>query len=445
MIENDLTKPDPASWVRILNYNGRKFVTGLYWHPLSSPRQYMKEARAYGKKQRLDIVAIREAPTKIQAGFVSKKLGAVKGMYSMATALAGQFDTDFVACWKIDDDSYAIAGTSEGAIIPGGDMVTTMADAKQRILGLQNRGLLKNVQLFVPDGFGFDVRPFNIEELLAPNRLRNEYKLRQLTFGLSRKELASAGILTGAIFSVGIGYHLWQAHLQDIARQAAIAERQRLEAELATKNTQAKSPMDLISLRHPWASLPDTQDMVMACSKAERALPLSIAGWQFKSSKCDGQALAAVYERLENSTPKQFSEAATLLFDDAPAFVLDKGNTVGVRVALKIAIGRDEELPSSELMLKEVSSHFYQQGIQPQLALVKDEPVQSLPGNDQQDPQPVMPPWKKYSFSAKLKLSPAFALEGMPDAGVRTTLIETTLENSQLSWTVAGDIYAKPD
>ncbi|SDG73352.1 Pilin accessory protein (PilO) [Pseudomonas benzenivorans] len=442
-MENDITRPDPASWVRILTYNGRQFVTGLYWHPLSSPRQFMKEARAYGKQQALDIVAIREAPTKIQAGFVSKKLGAVKGMYSMATALAGQFDSDFVACWKIDEDCYAIAGTSEGAIIPGGDLVTTLADAKQRILALQNRGLLKGVQLFVPEGFGFDVRPFDIEELLTPQRLRNEYKLRQLTFGLSRRELVSVGILAGAIIGTGVGYQMWQSHQEEIARQTALeAERQRL-TELAAKNVQAKSPLDLAALDHPWASIPDTQDLVRACSKAERVLPLAIAGWQFESAKCDGLALTATYQRSGTSTAKQFTQAAALLFEEAPAFLIDDGNTVGVRVPLKVAIGRNEELPTQDRVLKEVSSHFYQQGVEPHFAPVQVEQTQQLPGNEQQPPT-VMPPWKKFSFQAETKLPPALALDSLPDTGVRTTLIETTLKNSQFTWSVAGEIYAKP-
>ncbi|MBS7690695.1 type 4b pilus protein PilO2 [Pseudomonas lalucatii] len=442
-MENDITRPDPASWVRVLTYNGRKFVTGLYWHPLSTPRQFMKEARAYGKEHGLDIVAIREAPTKIQAGFVAKKLGAVKGMYSMATALAGQFDADFVACWKIDEDLYAIAGTAEGAIIPGGDLVTTLADAKQRITVLQNRGLLKNAQLFVPEGFGFDVRPFDIEELLAPKRLRNEYKLRQLTFGLSRKELIAVGVCTGLLIGAGMGFHLWQSHQEELARQAALeAERQRL-AELAAKNAQAKSPLDLAALEHPWASMPDTQDLVKACSKAERVLPLSIAGWQFESATCDGLALAATYQRAGTSTAKQFTEAAALLFEETPAFLIDDGNTVGVRVPLKVAIGSNEELPSQDQVLQAVTSHFYQQGIAPRLAPAQAEPIQQLPGNDQ-PAQTITPPWTKFTFHAESTLPPVLSLEGLPGIGVRTTLIETTLKNSQLTWSVAGEIYAKP-
>lgn len=80
-----MEKPDLGSRgpdVSILSYHGNKFVSGLFWRPLSSQRQYMKEARKLGKEEHLDIVAIRHSPTVIQAGFVSKSQGAVKGMYS---------------------------------------------------------------------------------------------------------------------------------------------------------------------------------------------------------------------------------------------------------------------------------------------------------------------------------------------------------------------------
>ena len=80
-----MEKPDIGSRgpdVSILSYHGNKFVSGLFWRPLSSQRQYMKEARKLGKEEHLDIVAIRHSPTVIQAGFVSKSQGAVKGMYS---------------------------------------------------------------------------------------------------------------------------------------------------------------------------------------------------------------------------------------------------------------------------------------------------------------------------------------------------------------------------
>ncbi|HFQ8479583.1 TPA: type 4b pilus protein PilO2, partial [Pseudomonas aeruginosa] len=150
-----MEKPDLGSRgpdVSILSYHGNKFVSGLFWRPLSSQRQYMKEARKLGKEEHLDIVAIRHSPTVIQAGFVSKSQGAVKGMYSLASALSGQFDGDFLACWKVEEDRYALVATLDGAIVPGQDVVTTLDEARDRVRKLSTRGVLRNAQVFVPEG-----------------------------------------------------------------------------------------------------------------------------------------------------------------------------------------------------------------------------------------------------------------------------------------------------
>ena len=155
-----MEKPDIGSRgpdVSILSYHGNKFVSGLFWRPLSSQRQYMKEARKLGKEEHLDIVAIRHSPTVIQAGFVSKSQGAVKGMYSLASALSGQFEGDFLACWKVDEDRYALVATLDGAIVPGQDLVTTFDEARDRIRKLYARRASKRAGL-VPEGFDFPPR-----------------------------------------------------------------------------------------------------------------------------------------------------------------------------------------------------------------------------------------------------------------------------------------------
>lgn len=84
----------PGSTVRIITVMSA-FVTGLFWQPLTSPRSYMSEARNIGKKRNWDIVAIRKS-ARIQAGFVSKDAGVMKGMYSLAAALAGQLGDSWI-------------------------------------------------------------------------------------------------------------------------------------------------------------------------------------------------------------------------------------------------------------------------------------------------------------------------------------------------------------
>ncbi|HFF2170123.1 TPA: type 4b pilus protein PilO2, partial [Pseudomonas aeruginosa] len=377
-----MEKPDIGSRgpdVSILSYHGNKFVSGLFWRPLSSQRQYMKEARKLGKEEHLDIVAIRHSPTVIQAGFVSKSQGAVKGMYSLASALSGQFEGDFLACWKVDEDRYALVATLDGAIVPGQDLVTTFDEARDRVRKLSTRGVLRNAQVFVPEGFDFPVKDFDIEELLAPKRLRRDYRLRQLTFGLSAREWTAVALLGCLVGGSLTAYYLWNAHQQELARQAALLEEQRRLAELAEKNAQAKQPLDLASLQKPWTLMPDLEDMLRACSKATGVLSLSIQGWLFESSKCDGRVLVATYHRTGNSTAADLTAASQHLFADRPAFVIDNGNTAALKVDLKVAIGSDEPLQPADDALQALTSHLYRQGVEPKLS-ISQETTPPLPG-----------------------------------------------------------------
>ncbi|MEB0284765.1 type 4b pilus protein PilO2, partial [Sphingomonas sp. 10B4] len=88
---------------------------------------YMREARQFGRKEMMDIVAIRPAKTIIQAGFVAHNDGAVKGMYSLAASLAGQLGDSWIAAWRVspNEDRYALVAVDQGAVLPACDQVGT--------------------------------------------------------------------------------------------------------------------------------------------------------------------------------------------------------------------------------------------------------------------------------------------------------------------------------
>ena len=58
--------------------------------------------------------------------------------------------------------------------------------------------------------------------------------------------------LLGCVVGGSLTAYLWNAHQEELARQAALLEEQRRLAELAEKNAQAKQPLDLASLQKPW-------------------------------------------------------------------------------------------------------------------------------------------------------------------------------------------------
>ncbi|MGV8783729.1 hypothetical protein ACV35H_34115, partial [Pseudomonas aeruginosa] len=100
----------------------------------------------------------------------------------------------------------------DGAIVPGQDLVTTFDEARDRIRKPSTRGVLRNAQVFVPEGFEFPVKDFDIEELLAPKRLRRDYRLRQLTFGLSASEWTAVALIVDVVVCVPTAYYLWSAY-----------------------------------------------------------------------------------------------------------------------------------------------------------------------------------------------------------------------------------------
>ncbi|HBP0620114.1 TPA: type 4b pilus protein PilO2, partial [Pseudomonas aeruginosa] len=134
--------------------------------------------------------------------------------------------------------------------------------------------------------------------------------------------------------------------------------------------------------------------------------------------------------------------ASQHLFADRPAFVIDNGNTAALKVDLKVAIGSDEPLQPADDALQALTSHLYRQGVEPKLS-ISQETTPPLPGAEAAtEQQVVLPSWKKFTFSAQTRLPADLTFQGLPAAGVRITNLETTLKDSQLDWTVTGEIYA---
>ncbi|WP_445262772.1 type 4b pilus protein PilO2 [Pseudomonas sp. KBN10P05918] len=179
--------------------------------------------------------------------------------------------------------------------------------------------------------------------------------------------------------------------------------------------------------------MPDLEDMLRACSKATGVLSLSIQGWLFESSKCDGRVLVATYHRTGNSTAADLTAASQHLFADRPAFVIDNGNTAALKVDLKVAIGSDEPLQPADDALQALTSHLYRQGVEPKLSISQEKFTFNS-----------APSWRGSSDGAASGVAflEDLTFQGLPAAGVRITNLETTLKDSQLDWTVTGEIYA---
>ena len=218
-------KPDLGSRgpdVSILSYHGNKFVSGLFWRPLSSQRQYMKEARKLGKEEHLDIVAIRHSPTVIQAGFVSKSQGAVKGMYSWprrfqasstATSWPAGKSTRTATRWSPRSMAQLSPGRmwSPPSTRPGPGQEALYARRAAKRTGLRSRRVRFPRQ-------GLRHRGAARAEAPAARLPPPATHLR-----LVRQEWTAVALLGCLVGGSLTAYYLWNAHQQELARQAALS------------------------------------------------------------------------------------------------------------------------------------------------------------------------------------------------------------------------------
>lgn len=435
-----IAKPVKLAKVQILTYHGNSFVTGLLWHPLDSLTGYMREARQFGRNQMMDIVAIRATKSIIQAGFVAHNDGAVKGMYSLAASLAGQLGDSWIAAWQIapDEDRYALVAVDQGAVLPGCDQVGSADDTKRKVAQMLSSSISFK-DIYLPKEFERGGESLDVESLLQPRNLRREYRLRPLTFGLSRSEWGRVAALAAVVVLAVVGWRQWEGHK---ARQA-LAEAMQRQADLDALNARSNQQQTLEALEHPWAKKPSVSTFVNGCGDAIDSLPLSISGWVFKSAQCDGDLISVTLDRTGNSTASGLIHATRDYFADEPAF-FGGGNSAALKINLKLNLSGDEPLLQTNEALPLLTSWLHGQGIEPTL---KEIPVLApapapLPGGSAQPPPP-LPEWKHFEVQYSSLLPPATVLRDMPDSGFRLREINTELKNDHLIWSVTGDLYAK--
>lgn len=440
----ETSKNARSARVQVLQYRGKSFVTGLRWHPLGSVTGHMKEARQYGREHQLDIVAIRRTPAIIQAGFVAHSDSVTKGMYSLAATLAGQLGDSWIAAWRTapDLDQYALVAVYQGGVISGCDMIGTGAEVRRRVVQQRSRGIHFSHE-YLPPEFEMGGHPLDIEELLKPEKLKREYRLRPLVFGLSKTELVQLSILA-ALIAVGlIGWAQWQSHQAQIAKEAAFqAEQQRL-AELARLQKESGVEQPPQALEHPWAKRPSVEDYLEGCSNGIYQSPLSIKGWLFTSAVCDGAQVLSSYTRSGNSTADDLIQATEGHYSDRPAF-FDEGNSATLKLDISLPAAGDEPLKEAIVMLANLSSWLHSFNQKPVLKEVPVVvPVQpAIPGQPAPPPPPP-PQWKLFELRYSTGLTPLDSLSGAPTQGLRLREIQTKYEAGHLVWSVIGDLYAK--
>lgn len=435
-------QPTSGSEISVIKINGNSFVSGLVWEPLKQ-RAYMKEAREIGKREKMDIVAIRLG-FMAQAGFVKKDKGVTKGMYSLASALAGQIQSDaWIGAFELPTGQFALVAVFSGMIVSGCDFVGDRQEVLNHLKEMDSQPkVMEFLKVFHPADFGYRGSPLDIEALLKPEVLRKDYVLKQLTFGLTRRELIQYGAAVAVLAGLAIGYEQWQAYLvreaAEKARQAELLHQKQL-AELSAR---AGADQTVQALKHPWATLPGVVDFLNGCQAAIDSLPLALKGWTSESALCTPTSLEAVYGRTGKTTFNDFVEAARDRFPNPPV-LMEGGDRAGVGDVVSLGAGGDDELLPFEKLQADFTSYLQQLDLKADIVAVEiPVPIQPpLPGGEAPPPAPV-PDWKQFSFSLTSPYSPQYLFAGLPLKGVRLVEISVVRQGPQLTWSLKGEMYA---
>lgn len=423
-------KPTTDSPLTILTVNGTAYVAGLVWLPLKSARNYKAEAKALGKADRRPLAVIRHGRTVTQAGFARRERN-VKGMYSLAAALAGVLGEDFIGVFDAGADHYALIAARRGGILPGRDVVGGF-DAIAAILretynemSAESDGVATRV--IAPAIFEFGDDAATLADLLHSNELRPEYRLRALA--LATSELAIAAAVLVAVGASVYGYGLW--HTKQLRAKAA--DDANLAVQVAAASAPPSAPaQDVVK---PWVTLPAARVVLDACRDYWDSVPVAIAGWRFTAGQCGPTGASRTYRR-DGGNVEAFGRA--LAPGAAPAYS-DAFSTATLATPITLPVDATDVLPALATRERAVTAYIQRIDTFANASIA----LKPVPPPVDGEPAPVTP-WTTHTLTVTSPLPPDVLLANLDLAGLRVLDIAVTLdESAALNWTTTGEFYAQ--
>lgn len=431
-----------AKKVRVITYNKKKFVVGLSWRGLiNGPRKFMKQAKDIGKREGLDVVAIRKS-TNIQAGFAPKKSQALKGMYSLAVTLISLIEGNWIGIFPLpkenpqDQDEFVVIATANsGTVIPWTDVIVTRDEVATLIVDLLDSGTEFNVCGDI--SFPWVTDELILEQILLPSVLKKEFKLRPLTFGLTRKEILFYGVV---VLLCLVGYFIYLDYLNKIEEKKEEVRRKERE-RIQEINKKAKYEAQLQSLKHPWLEQPSVDDFISNCNESLKNLDLSMKGWVPLKADCLAAKMEALYIRNDSSgaTVEDFQQAVIERFNVVPSFNMKESGVSSFSFPLVMKSNGDDPVLPLSSQINKVISLLQRNNITASLAFGKERVEEKDPDGNVLP----MPDWKQVYFYYSSDIPSYMIFKKTDMVGVRITSIRFEVNNSDgsLKYYVEGVIY----
>lgn len=433
--------------VTVLAINGRKFVVGLRWQALKSSVHYMREARQFGKDHDMDIVVIREGLV-TQGGFVSKKSGVTKEMYSAASVLTDVLGASWLSVFRLDDNLYYLVAADKSAVIPDSDIIGTEDQIRTRMVELNSMFEWNDDQIIAPEIWSFGGVEKPLDSLLTAQNVKKKHKLKQLTFGLSKKEwfrFSAAGLVLGA---VGIGAWTYFEFERRLAHEQQAKIEAARRAELARLDEDQRRQIASSALTRPWTLKPRPSQMLSLCEGAIYSLPVTIGGWVFEKAQCTPGKLDSTYKRTTGATNVDFMHEFALVFPgNSITAEIKEDSEASFTVPMNMSAGGDDMDRLQSNIRNLFVAHFQRVDHTVKVGQVASQAITPafLPNGTpwpKNIPAPA-PTWNTYAFVFESADKPSNAMGGLPDDGIRVAIVEASFkeDSASFSWKTVGEIY----
>lgn len=430
--------------IRVVTYNNKQFVVGLEWRSITGGRNFMKEVKRIGKEEKLDVVAIRQTES-VQAGFAPKTDISLKGKYSFSIALISLIEGRWIGVFPVapgdeNNNEYIIIATSNGVIFPATDKIISEDEVEQEVNDLKSRLSIGEGKVEIygdATKFLWVTAEISLSEILAAKNLKKEFKLRLLTWGLTKKQIYMLiALFLAALFAL----YLFNVYL-DIKAEEERLERVEARKKAEKINEDARFKASLDSLKHPWVTQASIQNFIKTCDIQLHEIPLSLAGRVPAMLECSHNSMEALYVRLDGSSvgAADFKKSVEKIFNTTPSFNMKQPTVGGFSLPLNNKPDGDDPVISMSEQLNKFVTLLQKNNIEFSLT---DAPLPEKKF-DAQGVELPLPDWREIYFSYDSTYAPRDIFKNNDLSGMRVTNITYNINNdsSEILYKVKGVIY----
>lgn len=442
----DLSRVDEGH-IHILEYHKRRFVVGLQWETIRATRNLMKEVRRIGKERKLDVVAIRKSDS-IQAGFAPRTKKKLRGGYSLIVTLASLLEGCCIAVISLGKDEqgenvFTLVGkTEKGGIHPYSDEIYQESQLNQVIIDLKSdlRGNTTGMDIPVygdTERFSFVTTPLELNLLLSPKNLSKDFRLKPLTWGMTKNQLLALAGAAIVVISILLLLNQYNTRQQEKLRQLRIIQAQKME-EI---NRQARYKTALDKLKHPWISTPSVSEFLASCSHLKDRMPLSVSGWIPTTVECNSTELNVTLIRPENSatTTKDVVKRIRDIFGVEAKFFFNQTSLITFSIKNSVKPNGDDPVADSGEQLLKIISLFQRVNINAALNAVE---IKDVDKNEFGEKMPLQD-WQEYTFDVETAIPPQLIFVRDEFSGIRLNKIIYTVDtgSSTIQYKIEGSVY----